>query len=469
LAFVAFGIFLTVFVNSLPAEIIFSSTAARVVALATLLVLFSFGALIQSSARSADSTQVFFSLSLVAWWFLLITDKIFAREGSIGDLAQGRLPLAAYGEVLVWVLVFVLFCVSCLKRPRYPLRMFTGANKWMSVFALLCILSVTYSPHRMFSLAWAFKLCLVVLLLETCSTAMWEVDRIRRFFQVTCWGFVLGMACVISQVLADPSRSFETGRLGGVYHPTEVSDVGVVVLVLSLMLYFLDGRKWHIPLAVLGSMTMILGGGKAALASGIISATLFLLLQGKRAWALGLLAGMLTLTWLVIAASPLSSYFRNYFESGQLSTFTGRTDLWIAAFPAIYESPIWGHGYMASKFVSLAVPGVKWAPGHMHNAFLEVLYNNGFVGLIALLSMIVLFWRNLIPVIRQKGPRDLHVLAVGSFALSTGLLVEGFFNRNIGGRPDSLFMLFLALVALSGRLRALTREDKPGSSSEGPM
>ena len=94
-------------------------------------------------------------------------------------------------------------------------------------------------------------------------------------------------------------------------------------------------------------------------------------------------------------------------------------------------------------------------------AFLEVLYNNGIVGLVLILFMHAAIIKNLLRVVRQPGaPHELYEIAVGFLAVYANLLINSFFNATIGGRPSTLFMIFLALFVLSGNLReGLTRSS----------
>jgi len=140
---------------------------------------------------------------------------------------------------------------------------------------------------------------------------------------------------------------------------------------------------------------------------------------------------------------------------------TGRIPLWGAAMPEVWKKPILGHGYLASTFVAIQVPEIDWSASHMHNGFLEVLYNNGLVGffLMVMIHLVVVY--NLVRLIRRAPPADFrYQLAVGCLALYVNLLVGGFFNASFGGRAWSFFMMLLALVMVSEKLLIL--EVSPG-------
>src|SRR5258708_9871450 len=78
--------------------------------------------------------------------------------------------------------------------------MFSGPYKWASLFALVALLSVAYAPQIAFSLAWAFKLCLVVVVLQAISKQLLDLDDVSSFILAT-------IAACIFLVVAPSFRS----------------------------------------------------------------------------------------------------------------------------------------------------------------------------------------------------------------------------------------------------------------------
>jgi O-antigen ligase len=121
------------------------------------------------------------------------------------------------------------------------------------------------------------------------------------------------------------------------------------------------------------------------------------------------------------------------------------------------QHPIVGHGYLASRFVAQEVEMPWTEAGHMHNGFLEALYNNGLVGLLILVGIHFVIVKNLWRALKDAPNRSSHLLAVGSSAIYINLLVNGLFNASFGGRASTPFMLLLGLVVVSEVLRRNTR------------
>jgi O-antigen ligase len=243
-----------------------------------------------------------------------------------------------------------------------------------------------------------------------------------------------------------------------------VSAVAGTLVLLSLTLYSLQRRWWTITVGVLGVVVMVLAAGKAGIICGVISAALFFLFQKKITSSLGVLIGIGAIGFVLIAVTPLGKYFHDYSKSGQASTISGRTELWTEVLPAAMKSPIWGHGYVASRFASAEEDesAVEEA-GHLHNGFVEVFYNNGLMGLVLLLLMHFSIIRNLLYVVKYPISRADYMLAIGCSAVYVNLLLNGLFNASFGGHAYAPFMLFLALVLIGERLRSANERQTVGN------
>jgi O-antigen ligase len=439
------------------------------VVVAALLIMLFYATLARSGASETRSSLL--NLALCAWFVLLISEKIFAHTGSDESALQDRFAPEAYGEATAWFLVFVAMLFILAKRPSYIFPKFIGSCKLLSLFAGMCVVSVMYSSKITYSLAWSFKLCVVVLMLQVVSLEIRTLEDVRRLFTANAFGFLLLTVFPLIQACLDPGNAFEGGRLRDEFSPTAMSATAASLVLLSMVLNALSRRKWLIGIGAIGAFTMLFGGGKAGIIAGIFSTILFFMLQKKMGSAILFVAATVVVATGLLLATPLSSYFSEYQRAGQLSTITGRTDLWTAALPEILRRPIFGHGYMSSKFVSIefGLEGSFADAGHLHNGFLEVFYNNGLIGFIILLLMHVAILRGFLGTLKRRGPKDpAYVIAAGSLALYMNLLINGFFNVSFGGRPDSSFMLFMSLLVVAEVLRRhrVRRSDVSQLSNE---
>ena len=442
-----------------------TSDAIKTIAVASLLC-FLLCISIVNTKRPTNAVPI--ESGLVLWWILLFAEIAFFRLATAEDTFQDRFLASAYAEAAVWVITFLWLVLLSLPYFDYLRNLFSGSAKWPSFFAILAIISSAYSPNPIFSLAWAFKLSLVVLLLHMLLRSMRSVADVHAFFRSTFWGFVALTVIPVLIALASPGGPFEHGRNESI-SPNGVSEISGVLLLVSLVLYSYERQGWRIPFVVFAAFITILAGGKAAILCTMVAGTFFFALRKKVATALAFLAFMIVLGGVLVMTTPLGEYMDIYEQSGQVTTLTGRTDLWSTALPAIEQTPILGHGYMASKFFALrsaGAPPVPWDAGHMHNGFLEVLYNNGLVGLVVLLMINFVIIRDLCFVIRQPTATGARLFAQGSLALYVALILSGMFNASFGGRPYSLFMMMLALVMVSQTLRKIVESNSVAPSDK---
>src|ERR1700728_4271078 len=410
-----------------------------------------------------DRRRLALRFTLVVWFFLTISEEFFVRADQ-EEVAPDHFSMTVFGEIGTWVLCAAVVLIIVLERSDCLSHLFSKSSKWVVAFGGVCILSVSYSPRRVFSAAWSFKLLLVILLIHIASRLMRKYEDVTAFLATTLLAFSVAM---FHGALADPSTLYVNGRLG--YSPTSLAVTAGIVLVLSLAIRTLTNAGWPLFLTVASALIMLLSGGKAGIAGGLLSAVLYFLFKKKLGSAVAVFGALALLGVGLLFLSPsLHSYASMYSDTEQAENLTGRTDLWDAAVPLIMQRPIQGHGYMASRYISLGVEDVGWQAGHLHNAFLDVLYNNGLIGLMLILYLHFAIIRNFLRTMRQKSnsPASREISAAG-LAVYANLLINAFFNAIIGGRLCSLFMLFLGIYMVSEKISS--RHDLVTPSNIGPL
>jgi O-antigen ligase len=407
--------------------------------------------LARARVLSMDSRRTFVALGLVAWWFLMVSEMTFAHDTGTVAAATGGFPAAAFQEAASWGMVFAVVVFISILNPLRLSSFFSGPYKWITLFVLLALASVPLSPSPKYSLAWAFKLAVVVWLLVAFANSMEELGDLVCLLYSLMAGFFVITLLRAARPFFEPGPAFMGGRLNGYASPTGLSALAGILLLLAMTLYALHRRAWLVGVCIYAVVVMMVSGGKAGIAGGIISAVFFFLLQKKLRYAWGMLVALFVIGGLLLVTTPLAKSLQEYNQSGEAATLTGRTDLWTVVWPAILEKPVFGHGYVASRFLGLDV-NLFWDPGHTHNSFLESLYNNGVFGFLLIVIMNFLIIQNLGRVIKRRTDRESYYLAVGAFAIYLDMFINGLFKVTFGGSPDSSFMMFLALIMISIKL-----------------
>jgi O-antigen ligase len=386
------------------------------------------------------------NLVFALWWILLSSEGFFSYVTE--DAEGGQVSTGAYSEVMVWVFIIFAFVLYSMKNPQYFQKIFSGSYKWVAWFGVVCFLSCAYAEQPVFSLGWIIKLALAIALLAACNQEIKDEGDLRAFLRVSQWAFAFLVFVPLLRLMADPTV-LATGRLFDVgTAPTMLAaDAGILVL-LSLALSQPGRRGGALFFAVFGMATMILSAGKAGFVACVFSGLIFFVWQGKFKSAVWFLLGLLVVGAMLMAVSPgLASYITGYLGTDQAGTVTGRTDVWSAGWQLIKQRMLFGRGFMSSRFLAYKI-SVAWQPGHLHNGFLEVWYNNGLIGLFVMIMMHGMIIWNLIRVMR-KGSLP---LAAGCFAVYLNILINGMVSRAFGSRPDATFTMLFALVFVSDRL-----------------
>jgi len=409
-----------------------------------------------SGAALVGDQRALLSASLVIWTFLLVSEAVFSHPGTTEQAVSGHFDKTAYYQAASWILSFFALAFITYFRPDYLRRLFSGPLKWSTIFAIIAAGSFVLSPVPSYSLALAFKLCVIVLTLHAIAATMTNQAEVRKLFSWLLLGTLIATVAGMASPFFAPGPAFEQGRLGWI---PGLSGTAGILLLLSILFLLLDKNLWFLLLAGYSMVAMMLAGGKGGIVASFLSVMMFFMLLKRARQALAACAVFFVIFFLFVLFTPLGTYLQNYSQSNNAGTLTGRTNLWKAVWPDIEQQPIFGHGYRASRFVSAEVEGAFAEAGHIHNAFLEVLYNNGVVGLIPILVMSFYIVNNLVWIIRRPAPTRVRYYATASLALYIHLLLWGVTAPTFGGTPDNRFMTFFALLLVSIFLRAQSADN----------
>lgn len=426
--------------------------------LTLMLVAFFFcGLLVLAAGYSRDRAERKKWVILILWWGLLVSQEVFNYHSDVTSVSASDFAPEAFTEVILWVIVSCGVVVALLKFPQYLRGMFEGDYKWVTWIALYSIVSCAYAPSVAFSLAWAFKLGLVVVVVHLCSHEMSDLDGVRAFLNTMLWALVLLilLPTVRSIFEPDPLAGSTRGALEFRFlheAPTEISALAGLLLILCLTLYAARRQRYSLAIGTMAFVLMIIAGGKTGIAAGFLSGILFYAMQKRVKAALGFTAVVTFGIGLAVLFTPLGQYAANYMKLGEAASLTGRTEIWTSSWPLILNKPIFGHGFYSSRFRTLMYSGESFSAIHLHNSFLETVYNNGLLGLGLLLMVLFVIVRNLWRTIHASASKEVRYLAIGCMAAFVNLFVNGMFNANFGGRPFAPYMILIGLVVVSSQL-----------------
>ena len=143
----------------------------------------------------------------------------------------------------------------------------------------------------------------------------------------------------------------------------------------------------------------------------------------------------------------------------------GRVNLWIPGFKMFTAHPVFGAGpgQFYSLFEQFRSPvAIGWNPEHenAHSYFLQFAAENGILGLLIVLPLFYLLFRNMVRTIPRTGDASLRNLKIMLLVALAGIIMNGTINHPML-LPEFQFLFW----GFAGMLMGL-QETKPARSTE---
>jgi len=277
------------------------------------------------------------------------------------------------------------------------------------------------------------------------------------------WGgraYILGvLSATIVLVLTNPSTVafIETGSRFGdpdLLHPNVLGITCAIAVVYLLFVRLYRMKVLQIGLTIIMIIALLATFSKTAIVATLVAIIVgFWLIRGVQRWLLLFLVFCIALaiTWLI--GDYLISQIRGYWDAGHAETLTGRTVLWSWVLDRVNERPVFGYGYMVMKDVAAfdsRAPSWTIPIAQAHNAYLDVLFTSGYVGL-AFFSMLWLYCLRLLFLgVRELRESTLRAYYVATFVV---LFVRSFTEGTLNLGFD-FWIALAAGLALEKSLRA---------------
>jgi O-antigen ligase len=413
------------------------------------------------NARSADLRLPM----LMTWAFLFISEAVFARWGHIDDAARGNFRPEAYAEAFIWIVLLASTIFLASGRARELWTLGSTRFRWLSLYVIWAAMSIAYVPSRSLALAWIVRMVLTVSVLQVFALEAKSPSDFLHLVTVTYWGFGLLLAGAIGNAIFSSSSAFTSaGRLQSQATPVMIAMTAAITMLLAMFMFLSSRKGIHGIVVFLTMAVMLITFGKAALAASLLSGLLLFLLYRRSRLAIFFLIFFVVLCVLALEYTPAGNYISDYTRSGDAATLTGRTTMWQGALPLIAEHPLIGHGFMASKFISLRL-GLPWEAGHLHNLVLDAVYNVGLIGTFLLLAFIIRTIRNTVSLLRNPRSLESRTIAMGSAAVCLFVLIIGVTEPTIGSRATGTFMVFLVVCVSTEMLASRARHRLASTDS----
>ncbi len=267
------------------------------------------------------------------------------------------------------------------------------------------------------------------------------------------WQYVRGESSGIGFVTS--SGELVDRVTAGLGHPNQLAGFLVILVPLALAGARLASRG---RLAYLASVAVALVGIYASFSRGaLVGLAVIPFTMLPRRWA------MVVLPFLaVVAALAMPGLVRERFETttNQGSEFAGRLDIWSTAGSVWIQRPLLGVGLggFPAAYAEVRVPGKEFLsktvfepPPHAHNLFLQLLAEQGVIGLGTFLAVMTTAGARCLRLLSASSPQS-RVLARSILASLAAFLIHNMFDVTL---LESTGIYFWAVLGMFSALTTI--------------
>lgn len=386
----------------------------------------------------------------------LLVFVIFGLSLSLRQRASGETGLDWQNglKLVIWMLI-PLVCLANVRRLLFYVREPTIVLG--GLYGLLAIVSAIWSLTPAYTVANALGFAAYLILACLCVSVL-GLQATLRLATFTLLAFVVS-GLVAAVVFPDaawlPPSAFEADfRLRGLSgHPNVLGEQAAVLVTFAIICYRrgILNRWVFIAALIAGFGALIAAESRTSAAAAIVVWIVIELRERRYLWpmaGIALLVGAIALPFIAIGGLPsMSSFLGLLARSGsatEITTLTGRTELWAVASELIARKPLFGWGFNGTEALMMGSVGRNFAgdPVNAHNMYVQTLLCMGFLGSLPAFAFLGIAVKRMVT--KPDAVRDqvvLLVMIIGiaevSLFATPGLLTLAFFIVLAGERRSS--------------------------------
>jgi len=324
---------------------------------------------------------------------LFLTAFLMHAVFRIRDYQDKDVDFQVVIKIVLWITVAT---VALIHARRWIGLLRNPVNLPAFLFLIWMFLTATVSPNPTYTLVSTFSIFACVVF----SAYVFSVFDPAVSFATIVLSIVIFCAVSIVVYFAIPEfghyvywvneERFVSPRLSGI---AGSANNMALVAAFGLVVTGLYAREFHrmnrffVPVSILVCGTALLMTNSR---SPLMMALLILLLVYGFAWK-RLYAGLFLISAGVLLFAALIPLGQEILlkavsrsgDVGEVTSFTGRTEIWYAVLKLVEAQPLMGYGYASSVFVlPQHANEVGFATSHAHNVMLQLLLTTGWIGVI---------------------------------------------------------------------------------------
>jgi O-antigen ligase len=409
------------------------------------------------------------NLGLLAWVAMFMSILIWTQS----DLRTGELGDSTNYYRIVLVLFAAAAAVYVLLRNGARVQQaFPGPLLLLLFYGLVAMVSSIYVPTYAFYSMWkSFEILVDVFVIAAILSYVNPQDAARTAYRIL--PILNGILVVVYLVEAavwpslalTPSRGTISIYMSGVLPVMAQIALAFLSAVTAFAVFcrlYRPGRAlvklMYLPILGLSLAALIFAQSRTSVIALVLAVVVYLLFD-RRFISLALLAGVCLLAAIYTQASSASFHYLLRGQDEQLvTTLSGRTEGWEAAWESFKEAPVAGRGFAA--YARAHILGGTNGMSSLHGAIFDVMVGTGLLGLIPWIAAIVWTLGRVLtlpmsghPWFRSAVGRSIQAEMLGVMVL---ILVRASTSSGLAMHQDN-FMLFLTVLAYAASMRRAAR------------
>jgi O-antigen ligase len=381
---------------------------------------------------------------------------------------------------------FLPFTSDQLYLVRYPLLIaFCGTSVWTAfrnpeiwqggfldylIFLGLGVISITYSLLPSYSAARilaAILMFMAIVRIARAVTSREDIERLLSWFLVgtgIVWTVILlCMATMSHDLIWDVEEMTGLVRLRGVYgSPNQIGEIALATICAGMVVWSSTSGWKRVLLAaqmVVAFALGVLADSRSPFVGMAVGGLLYLI------WKYRFRAVPIIFALGVVAFSLVSFVNPEYLNRGDVTSLTGRTEVWKFAVEKIKQRPLIGYGFEVEGQIMQAhdfpIWWGPWEEGPRSSIHSEYLSKAVSLGVPALLFWVFFFVRPWLALLRRKDdPWNLKPLF---FLIVVPILILNLTESTAGECRYAVGMIATLCWALAERQRLATLHRRPAA------
>jgi len=374
--------------------------------------------------------------------------------------AASFLPLEKEQLFMVRYPLLIAFCALAAWKVLQSKEIWQGGFLDYFIYLGLGVLSISYSLLPGYSAARILAAILMfmgVVRIATEVTSREDIDRLLNWFLIgtgIVWAVILITSVAMSQDLVwDVEEMTGLVRFRGIYgSPNSIGELALGTIAVGMVIWksTIGWKRWALAAQIAVALALgVLADSRSPFVALGVGGLLYLI------WRYRFRAVPIIMVVGVVGFIVMAQLNPEYLTRGDVTSLTGRTDIWQFAIEKIKQRPLLGYGFEVEGQIMQARDfPIWWGPweegprSSLHSNYLSKAVS---IGIPALVFWVFFFMRPWLALLRRKDdPWNLKQLF---FLIVVPFLVLNFTESTVGDCRYAVGMIATLCWALAERQR----------------